>query len=58
MYIYTYIYIYIYIYIYANIPRNAIVTLSHPRSGDSGDISLYIYNIYRERVITMKKMHI
>ena len=50
MYIYVYcIYIYIYIYICANIPRNAIVTLSHPRSGDSGDISLYIYNIYRER---------
>ena len=34
-YIRAYIYIYIYIYIYPNLPRNAIVSLSHPRSGDS-----------------------
>ena len=35
IYIYTYIYEHIYIYIYANLPRNAIARLSHPRSGDS-----------------------
>ena len=29
------VYIYIYIYIYTNSPINVIVTLSHPRSGDS-----------------------
>ena len=35
-YIYIYIYIYIYTYnIYTNLLRNVIVTLSHPRSGDS-----------------------
>ena len=30
-----YIYVYIYIYIYTNLPVNAIVRLTHPRSGDS-----------------------
>ena len=35
MYIYKYIYIYIYICMYPNLPRNVIVTLPHPRSGDS-----------------------
>ena len=41
-YVYIYIYIYIYIYtqytiynIYPNLPRNFIVRLPHPRSGDS-----------------------
>ena len=28
-----YVYLYIYIYIYTNLPVNAIVKLSHPRSG-------------------------
>ena len=35
IYIYIYIYTYIYIYININLPVNAIVRLSHPRSGDS-----------------------
>ena len=36
MYMYVYIYIYIYIckYIYSNLPRNVIVRLALPRSGD------------------------
>ena len=33
-YIYINIYIYIYIYIYPNVPTDAIVRLTHPRSGD------------------------
>ena len=33
--IYIYIYIYIYKYIYLNLPRNVIVRLALPRSGDS-----------------------
>ena len=31
---YIYIYIHIYIYIYAHLPRNDVVRLPHPRSGD------------------------
>ena len=41
MYVSFYIYIYIYIYIYKNLPVDAIVRLSHPRSGD---ICIYKYN--------------
>ena len=36
-----YVSFYIYIYIYTNLPVDAIVRLSHPRSGD---ICIYKYN--------------
>ena len=38
----AYIYIYIYIYIHTNLPVNAIVRLSYPRSGDKQDQETFL----------------
>ena len=71
--IYTYIYIYVYdiydifniikylvfIYIYANLPRNVIVSVPHPRRGDSqGQETFLATSIIRTRPVQSPSNHL